>query len=205
MLGERWAPAWLRAASPSTLRLAPPPPHFRPRLGQMVGPGKRSRAARSWSILRILLFPFLPGAMWWLRVSAHRMGSELDLILPLPLTSSPSLPPGLDPVSPHILAPSSDTAAGDQRGKGRVPKGALRWGLVDCLQYREGGQLEPAPLLQSLVLRGRQHPVVTARLPVGWSHLYSTHCFLHSHLGILQRILAQAESENVPWPGPWLV
>ena len=152
-----------------------------------------------------LLFPFLPGAMWWLRVSAHRMGSELDLILPLPLTSSPSLPPGLGPVSPHILAPSSDTAAGDQRGKGRVPKGALRWGLVDCLQYREGGQLEPAPLLQSLVLRGRQHPVVTARLPVGWSHLYSTHCFLHSHLGILQRILAQAESENVPWPGPWLV
>lgn len=88
VLGEWWAPAWLRAASPSTLWLSPPPPRFRPRLGQMVGPGKCSRAARSWSILRILLFPFLPGAMWWLRVSAHRIGSELALILPLPLTPS---------------------------------------------------------------------------------------------------------------------
>lgn len=76
----------------------------------------------SWSILRSLLFPFLPGAMWWLRVSAHRMGSELNLALHS--QPFPALWPGA--CEPHTLAPSSGTTAptrqprrpGTQRGFG---------------------------------------------------------------------------------------
>ena len=145
--------------------LSPPPPLFRPRLGQMVGAGKCRRAACFWSILRCLLFPLLPGAMWWLRVSAPRMGSELDLVLPLPFTPSPSLPRGLGPLSLHILAPSSGTTASASRGKGQVPKGALGWRLVTCQQYGESGELElaphcagsSAPASASLGLHGCQH------------------------------------------------
>lgn len=47
------------------------------------------QSCSSWSISRSLLLPFLPGAMWWLRVSTGRMGSEQDLVLPLLLTPSP--------------------------------------------------------------------------------------------------------------------
>lgn len=41
---------------------------------------------------------------------------EPDLGLPLPLTPSPSLPCGLDPVNPHILVPSPGTMAPTQQG-----------------------------------------------------------------------------------------
>lgn len=41
---------------------------------------------------------------------------EPDLRLPLPLTPSPSLPCGLDPVNPHILVPSPGTMAPTQQG-----------------------------------------------------------------------------------------
>lgn len=47
------------------------------------------QSCSSWSISRSLLLPFLPGAMWWLRVSTGRMGSKQDLVLPLLLTPSP--------------------------------------------------------------------------------------------------------------------
>lgn len=41
---------------------------------------------------------------------------EPDLGLPLPLTPSPSLPCGLDPVNPRILVPSPGTMAPTQQG-----------------------------------------------------------------------------------------
>ena len=114
----------------------------------MVGAGKCRRAARSWSILRSLLFPLLPGAVWWLQVSAHGRDSELDLVLPWLLTPSPFLPHGL---SPHILTPSSGTTASARRGKGQVPKGGFVGGeLVTCWQYGESGKLGLAPLLSRL-------------------------------------------------------
>lgn len=165
----------------------------------MVGAGKCSRAACFWSILRSLLFPLLPGAMWWLWVSAHRMGSELDLSFPLPLTPSPSLLCGRG-----LLAPSWGTMA-SLRGT-KVPKGALGWALITCQQYRGSGELELAPHCHgpgpassgptstSLVPCGSassdtiplQHLSLLG-LRVGWNHLHSTHSFLQSHLGVPQR------------------
>lgn len=84
----------------------------------------------SWSILRSLLFPLLPGAMWWLQVSAHGRGSEPDLVRPRCLTPSPFLPRGL---SPHVLTPSSGTTASARRGKGQVPKGGFAVGVGHLL------------------------------------------------------------------------
>lgn len=77
------------------------------------------RSCSSWSILRSLLFPLLPGSMWWLQVSAPGRGSEPDLVLPRCLTPSPLLPRGL---SPTVLTPSSGSTASAGRGRGQVPK-----------------------------------------------------------------------------------
>ena len=132
----------------------------------------------SWSILRSLLFPLLPGAMWWLQVSAHGRGSEPDLVLPRCLTPSPVLPRGL---SPHVLTPSSGTTASARRGKGQVPKGGFVVGAGHLLAiWRKWGagvgppivQAQPppaqAPASASLPPHGRQHPRVPSSSHYCW-------------------------------------
>lgn len=165
LLGLGWG-----GAHPRGLPLTPPPAA----LPALVQPDGRSRemplSCSSWSILRSLLFPLLPGAMWWLQVSAHGRGSEPDLVLPRCLTPSPVLPRGL---SPYVLTPCSGTTASARRGKGQVPKGGFVVGAGHLLAiWRKWGagvgppivQAQPppaqAPASASLPPHGRQHPRV---------------------------------------------
>ena len=131
----------------------------------------------SWSILRSLLFPLLPGAMWWLQVSAHGRGSEPDLVLPRCLTPSPFLPRGL---SPRVLTPSSGTTASARRGKGQVPKGGFvvgaghllaiwsKWGTGVGPPLSRLSPRLPRPLLLQACPRGRQHPRVPSSSRHRW-------------------------------------
>lgn len=156
----------------------PPPPAALP---APVQPDGRSRemppSCSSWSILRSLLFPLLPGAMWWLQVSAHGRGSEPDLVLPRCLTPSPFLPRGL---SPRVLTPSSGTTASARRGKGQVPKGGFvvgaghllaiwsKWGAGVGPPLSRLSPRLPRPLLLQACPRGRQHPRVPSSSRHRW-------------------------------------
>lgn len=117
----------------------------------MVGAGKYSPAARSCSILRSLLLPFLPEATWWLQVSAHRLGSEGPTLPSSPLTPSPALSCSLGPGVPASCLPAQAPWPPPSRDASWAPKGDLGWGLVTYLHYGEmGGWLWPQPACSPL-------------------------------------------------------
>lgn len=157
-------------------RAAPPTPTPRRSSGPVQpdgGSGEMPRSCSSWSILRSLLFPLLPGAMWWLQVSAPGRGSEPDRVLPRCLTPSPLLPRGL---SPTVLTPSSGSTASAGRGRGQVPKEGFAVGAGHLLAiWRKWGAGVGPPIVRAQRLpaqapasaslhphphHGRQHPRV---------------------------------------------
>lgn len=119
VLSEWWAAyltLLLRSREPIHTQAFPSPAsQFQPRLGQMVGAGKCSRATR-WSILRGLLFPFCLGAMWWPWVSDDKTQQACPC---------PSLPCGLHPMTPLplALAPSPSTVVWLNPGEGQELRG----------------------------------------------------------------------------------
>lgn len=127
LLGSGLTSSGAHPCSGSPLPAPPSPASLPAQAWPDGGSREMQRAACSWSILRNLLFPLLPGAMWWLRVSAHRMGSELALALPFPPIPSPSLPHGLGPASPTSWLPAWVPQPLPGEGGGQVPKGALAW------------------------------------------------------------------------------
>lgn len=136
---------------------------------------------RSWSILRSLLFP-LPGAMWWLQVSAHGRDTKLDLSFPG--SSAPALSSTWPWASPHPDSQLRHHSLGQEGPRSGAQRGLWWRGGLSLVGNMEkvgswgwpphcqgSAPARPGLRYPSLAPRGREHhqgPAAVISAGVGW-------------------------------------